>query len=117
MNHWRRCSSLAALMLLLLTVGAALAQSVKYKTLEGKVFGNGDAALSGAIVYLQDSKANSIRSFISTEDGSYRFGQISPDIDYTVWAKYKDAKSPTRTISSFDSRRDLTIDLHIKTGK
>ena len=75
------------------------------------------SVLSGAIIYLQDSKANAIRSFIATQDGSYRFGQISPDIDYTVWAKYNEVKSPTKTISSFDSRKNVTIDLHIKTNK
>ena len=111
-----RRSSLAAV-LLLLAAGAALAQNTKYKTLEGKVFGNEVTPLPGAIVYLQDSKANTIRSFIATEDGSYRFGQISPDIDYQVWAKYKEAKSPTKTISTFDSRKQVTIDLHIKTEK
>ena len=116
MKKWKRRSSLAA-MLFLLSAGAAFAQNVKYKTLEGKVFGNGEAVLSGAIIYLQDSKANTIRSFISTQDGSYRFGQISPDIDYSVWAKYKEVKSPTKTISSYDSRRNVTIDLHIKTNK
>ena len=112
-----KCRSSLAVILLLFAAGAGFAQGVKYKTLEGKVFGSGEAVLSGAIVYLQDSKANSIRSFISTQDGSYRFGQISPDIDYTVWAKYKEAKSPTKTISSFDSRKNVTIDLHIKTSK
>ena len=116
MKRWQRQSSLAVT-LFLLAAGAAFAQNVKYKTLQGKVFGNGEAALSGAIVYLQDSKANTIRSFISTQDGGYRFGQISPDIDYTVWAKYKNAQSPTKTISSFDSRKDVTIDLHIKADK
>ena len=116
MKNWKRRSSLTAV-LFLVAAGAALAQNVKYKTLQGKVFGNGEAVLSGAIVYLEYSKTNGIRSFISTQDGSYRFGQISPDIDYTVWAKYKEAKSPTKTISSFDSRKDLTVDLHIKADK
>ena len=116
MKKRQRRLTLAAV-LLLLAASAAFAQNVKYKTLQGKVFGNGEAVLSGAIVYLQDSKANTIRSFISTQDGSYRFGQISPDIDYTVWAKYKEEKSPSKTISSFDSRRDLIIDLHIKADK
>ena len=116
MKKWKHRSSLAAV-LFLLAAGAAVAQNIKYKTLDGKVFGNDEAPLPGAIVYLQDSKANTIRSFISTQDGSYRFGQISPDIDYTVWAKYKDAKSPTKTISSFDSRKNVTVDLHIKTDK
>jgi hypothetical protein len=108
--------SLAAL-LFLLAAGSALAQNVKFKTLDGKVFGNGSVPLESAIVYLQDSKSNNIRTFIATADGGYRFGQISPDVDYQVWAKYKDSKSPTKTISSFDSRKQLTIDLHIKTDK
>ena len=110
-----RCSSLAAALFLLIA-GVAVAQN-KAKTLEGKVFGNEITPLPGAIVYLQDSKANTIRSFIAIEDGSYRFGQISPDIDYQLWAKYKDAKSPTKTISSYDSRKQVTIDLHIKADK
>ena len=116
MKNWKRRSSLATLVFLL-AAGAAVAQNIKYKTLQGKVFGSAEAALSGAIVYLQDSQSNTIRSFISTKDGSYRFGQISPDIDYTVWAKYKEGKSPTKAISSFDSRREITIDLHIKSEK
>jgi hypothetical protein len=102
---------------LLLFLGAASAQNVKFKSVDGKVFGNNDTPLPNAIVYLQDSRDTNIRTFIATQNGSYRFGQLSPDIDYTVWAKYKDAKSPTRTISSFDSRQQFTIDLHIKTDK
>jgi hypothetical protein len=105
-----------AAMFFLFLAGTA-AQNVKFKTLDGKVLGNGDAPLGSAIVYLQDSRSNNIRTFIATEDGSYRFGQIAPDLDYTVWAKYKNANSPTKTISAYDSRRQLTIDLHIKTDK
>ena len=116
MKRLKRRPAFAAL-LLLLTAVAGSAQNVKYKTLEGKVFGNGNVPLESAIVYLEDSKTNTIRSFISTQDGSYRFGQLSPDIDYQLWARYKSAKSPTRTISSYDSRTQVTIDLHIKTSK
>ena len=112
-----KCRSTVAVLVLILAAGAACAQNIKYKSLEGKVFGNGDAPLPSAIVYLQDSKTNSIRSFISTQDGGYRFGQISPDVDYTVWAKYKDEKSPTKNISSYDSSQRVTIDLHIKADK
>lgn len=102
-------------LLLALVSAAALAQSNAMKTLQGKVLGSGDAPLSGAIVYLQDGKTNDIRSFISTDDGSYRFGQLSSDIDYQVWARYKNEKSPTKPISSYDSRKLVVIDLHIKT--
>jgi hypothetical protein len=106
-----------AAVLLLLAAGPAMAQNAKAKVLEGKVLGSGDAPLVNAVVYLESSKDNSIRSFISTADGSYRFGQISPDIDYQVWAQYHGAKSGSKTISSFDSRKVITIDFHIKSDK
>jgi hypothetical protein len=112
-----KCRSQLAVLFFLLVASSAFAQKVKFKTLDGKVLGNGSVPLESAIVYLQDSKTNNIRTFIATADGSYRFGQISPDTDYEVWAKYKDAKSPTKTISSFDSRKQLTIDLHVKREK
>jgi Carboxypeptidase regulatory-like domain len=111
-----RASSLAVLMLLL-AAGSAVAQSRSLKVLEGKVFGSGSAPLPNAVVYLQSSKDNTIRTFIATQDGSYRFGQIAPDIDYQVWAQYKEEKSGSKTVSSFDSRKTVTIDFHIKTGK
>lgn len=116
MRKLKRPLSLAA-MLFLLAAGSAFPQNTKFKTLDGKVLGNNNVPLESAIVYLQDSKTTNVRTFIATADGSYRFGQISPDIDYQVSAKYKDAKSPTKTISSFDSRKQVTINLHIKTDK
>jgi hypothetical protein len=116
MRRLKRRAQLATL-LFLLAGGSAFAQNTKFKTLDGKVLGNGAVPLPSAVVYLQDSKTNNIRTFIATADGSYRFGQISSDIDYEVWAKYKDSKSSTKTISSFDSRKQVTIDLHIKADK
>ena|ERR1700739_1534160 len=108
-------SVLALLVLTLATAGLALGQSSVTRTLSGKVYGSDETPLSGAIVYLQDSKTNGIRSFFSTNDGSYRFGPLSPDADYQVWARYKNAKSSTKTISSYDTRTNIVVDLHVKT--
>lgn len=102
-------------LIMALVSALAIAEKTTTKTLQGKVFGSGDIPLSGAIVYLEDSKTNDIRSFISTSDGSYRFGQLSTDTDYQVWAQFKNAKSATRPVSSYDSRTEVFIDLHIKT--
>lgn len=110
-------ASVLALLAVLFAAGSAVAQSRAQKVLEGKVLGSGDAPLPSAIVYLQSSKDNTIRTFIATQDGSYRFGQISPDIDYQVWAQYKNTKSGSKTVSSFDSRKLVTIDFHIKADK
>lgn len=108
-----RCCAAALLMGLVSCM--AMAQSSATRTLEGKVLGSGNTPLSGAIVYLEDSKTNEIRSFISTGDGSYRFGQLASDSDYQVWARYHNEKSATKPISSYDSRKQVVIDLHIKT--
>jgi hypothetical protein len=98
-----------------LITGFAAAQSATGKTLQGKVLSSNDSPLTGAIVYLQDGRTNSIRSFISTDNGSYRFGQLASDVDYQVWAQYKGEKSGTKTISSYDSRKKVVIDFRIKT--
>lgn len=102
------------MMALLLAPLAAVAQSDAVRSVEGKVYGAQDAPLSSAVVYLQDQKTNSIKSFISTQDGSYRFGQLSTNVDYQLWADYKGKKSDKKTISSFNSKKQLVIDLHIK---
>jgi len=110
----------AALAALFLIIAAALPpahagdQDFGLKNLQGKVFDAKDAPLAGAIVYLQNSRNNDIKTFISGDDGSYRFAALSADTDYTVWAAYKGKKSPTKAVSSFDTRKQVYIDLHIK---
>lgn len=111
----RAARPLIALLIATLATGIALAQSGATKTLQGKIFSSNNAPLSGAVVYLENDKTNDIRSFISIADGSYRFGQLSSDTNYKVWARYKNEKSATKVISSYDSRTQVFIDLHIKT--
>lgn len=110
---------MGALLLLVAMAAAArpaVAQDQNFgtKLLQGKVLGNNDAPLSGAIVYLQNSRNNDIKSFITEKDGAYHFAGIASDTDYTVWASFKGKKSPTKTVSSFDTRKQVFIDLHVK---
>jgi hypothetical protein len=95
---------------------AAPAQAVQ-KVVQGKVIGSSGAAQQGAIVYLKNGKTGDIKSFISTADGSFRFGQLSPDVDYEIWADYQGKKSATRSVSSFDSKKLLDYQLKVDTGK
>jgi hypothetical protein len=107
---------------LFLTLAVALAslmplagaQDFGIKNLQGKVLNADDAAISGAVVYLQNSRNNDVKTFISANDGAYRFAGLSADTDYTVWAAWKGKKSPSKTVSSFDSRKQVYIDLRIK---
>lgn len=113
-----RFAGFCAAVLLLLAVTAlplALrAQDFGVKQLQGKVFSASDATLSGAIVYLENSRNNDIKSYITETDGGYHFANLSADTDYTLWAAFKGRKSPVKTVSSFDSRKNVFIDLHIK---
>jgi hypothetical protein len=112
--RYLRATVTALMVVGLLASMAAIAQSGSVRSVEGKVYGDTSAPLGSAVVYLQDSKTNNIKSFISTSDGSYRFGQLSADVDYQVWAEYKGKKSDKKNISSFNSKKQLFIDLHIK---
>jgi hypothetical protein len=112
---------LQVLVLLLLTVpllgnpSTAAAQAGQ-KVVEGKVLDANDHPQQGAIVYLKNGKTGDIKSFISVADGGYRFGQLSPDIDYDLWAEYQGHKSSTKTVSSFDSKKLLSYNLKVDAG-
>jgi hypothetical protein len=105
---------LMALVLAVALPASARAQNFGLKNLQGKVFDAGDAAISGAIVYLKNSRNNDVKTFLSDKDGDYRFAGLSADTDYTVWAAYHGQKSSTKTVSSFDTRKQVYVDLKIK---
>jgi hypothetical protein len=105
---------LVGLMVMVALPRAAHAQDFGLKNLQGKVFDASDAPINGAIVYLKNSRNNDVKTFLSEKDGSYRFAGLQADTDYTVWAAYQGKKSPTKPVSSFDTRKQVYIDLKIK---
>jgi hypothetical protein len=107
-------------LLLLFTCAAispqGLAQSLG-RVVQGLVQNSSDQPQANAVVYLQDQKSQEVRTFITEADGHYRFGQLSSDVDYQLWAEFKGHKSKTKSISSFDSKKQLNFDLKIDTAK
>jgi hypothetical protein len=84
------------------------------RTVQGIVSAADDSPIVGAVVYLKNTKTLQVRSFISQTGGSYFFHGLSPDVDYELRAENKGASSPTKTLSSFDSRKDASINLKVK---
>jgi hypothetical protein len=115
----RRCRVIALLLLLVgLTAAAAAAPYPKDKSatgrlLTGKVLDKRDNALPDAVVYLSNTRTRAVKSYIVGADGGYRFPELSPNIDYEVYAQYKGQKSDTKTVSQFDDRKQVNIILRI----
>jgi len=84
------------------------------RTLVGHVFDRQDAPVVKAIVYLKNTKTLVIKTYITDTDGSYRFPALATNVDYEVYAERQGARSDTKTLSSFDSRRQANITLKIK---
>lgn len=85
------------------------------RNVSGQVFTKSDSPISEAVVYLKNTKTLTVKTFITEKDGGYRFPGLSPNVDYEIYADYQGQKSPTKTISSFDTRTTVTLNLHVET--
>ena len=87
---------------------------VTTRTLTGLVLSKSDAPVSNAVVYLKNMKALTVKTVIAGNDGAYRFPELSPNVDYEVYAQREGKKSDTKTLSQFDDRQKANIILRIK---
>jgi hypothetical protein len=85
----------------------------KTRLLLGKVLDAGDNPLPNAVVYLTNTHNRSVKTYIVGADGTYRFPALQPTIDYEVYAQYENRKSGTKTVSQFDDRQQVYINLKV----
>ncbi|MGB9431363.1 MAG: carboxypeptidase-like regulatory domain-containing protein [Candidatus Acidiferrum sp.] len=110
------------LVILLLAVnGSAFAQGSKketqLKTVRGIVNDSGEKPIPNAVVFLKNLRTNSVLSHFSDDQGNYRFTGLDPNVDYEIYAEFDGQKSSSRTVSSLDSRRDMTLNLKVDRKK
>jgi len=104
---------------LLLALGAMSSASPdkKDKTvgrlLFGKVLDPQDNPLPDAVVYVTNTRTRAVKTYIVGADGTYRFPALSTAVDYEVYAQYKGRKSDTKSVSQFDDRSQVYLDLKV----
>jgi hypothetical protein len=104
----------AALGICSLTAPALHAQNLGDRTVSGTVLSEDSDPVPGATVFLKSQKTKSIRSFTSVEKGHYYFAQVNKTEDYDLWAEKDGKKSPVKTVSSWDARKEFVTDLKLK---
>jgi Carboxypeptidase regulatory-like domain len=113
---------LVTVLLVLTTVWAAAAPPPQFggrqkgdntRLLTGRVVDHEENVLPNAVVYLTNTRNHAVKTYIVGQDGTYRFPSLQPSIDYEVYAQYNGRKSDTKTISQFDDRQQVSINLKV----
>ena len=127
MNLLSRAFSFGLALLLIATLSIAATPQDKdkeaakheasLKTVRGLITDKAETPMPASVVFLKNVRSNAIRSYISDDAGNYRFSGLDPNVDYEIHAEKDGAKSQTRTISSFDSKKDIILNLKIDKKK
>jgi hypothetical protein len=122
MNRRQSVTEAIALTCALLVLFSAVAHAAPQKKdksngrlLYGKVLDTHDNPIPDAVVYLTNSRTRTVKTYIVGPDGSYRFPALLAAIDYEVYAQFKGHKSESKSVSQFDDRSEVYLDLRIDT--
>jgi len=89
----------------------------RLRTVRGIVSDKAENPLANSIVFLKNLRTNAVRSSFADTDGSYKFSGLDPNVDYEVHAELDGEKSSVKTVSSFDNRKEITLNLRIDRKK
>jgi hypothetical protein len=87
------------------------------RTVRGVVTDKSEKPIANSVVFLKNLRTNVVLSHFSDQDGTYRFSGLDPNADYEIHAEADDQKSTTRTVSSLDSRKEMTVNLKLDKKK
>jgi len=92
-------------------------REAQLRTVHGQVLDKADGPVSGSVVFLKNTRTNTVRSSYTDDTGNYRFSGLDPNADYELHAEKEDAKSNIKTVSSLDGRKDILLNLKIDKKK
>jgi hypothetical protein len=83
------------------------------RVVHGTVIDKQENPVPSSVVYLKNLKTLAVKTYIADDTATYRFSGLDPNVDYEIYAEHNDLTSSTRTISNFDTRRDLEVTLKL----
>jgi Carboxypeptidase regulatory-like domain len=117
-----RICLLAVVLALSVCMCVGKAQDAKHeaqlRTVRGVVVDkSSESPIPSAVVFLRNTRTNAVRSYIADDEGNYRFSGLDPNVDYEIHAEKDGAKSATRTVSSFDNKKEIVLPLKLEKKK
>ncbi|HTP68363.1 MAG TPA: carboxypeptidase-like regulatory domain-containing protein [Dongiaceae bacterium] len=108
---------------LLLMIGLAAGQGNKkdkestLRSVRGVVSDKSEKPIANSVVFLKNLRTNVVISHFTDAEGSYRFTGLDPNADYEIHAELNGEKSADRTVTSLDSRKEITLNLKLDRKK
>jgi len=117
----RKTLALAALIALAATAlfaqGKSKDRNSELRTVRGTVVDKEEAPVDTAIVYLKNAHTQDIITHLSDTDGTFRFSGLDLNVDYEIHAEHEGWSSSTRSISTFDTRKEFVLTLKLDRKK
>jgi hypothetical protein len=98
---------------ILLLVALPCVPQIEIRSVTGVVTDTKGNTVQGAVVQLENTDSLLVVSYITGNDGRYRFNRLDGDIDYTLKANYRSCWSKRKKLSKFDSWKHREVDLVI----
>jgi|SRR5271157_2550721 len=88
-------------------------RETQLRTVRGVVGDKDDTPLAGSIVFLKNTRTQTVKTYRTDEGGNYRFSGLDPNVDYEIHAEHDDQTSRTHAVSSFDTHKEIVLNLKV----
>ncbi|MCX6586079.1 MAG: carboxypeptidase-like regulatory domain-containing protein [Acidobacteria bacterium] len=92
-------------------------ESANTRAVQGSVKTPDENVAEGAVVQIKNTKTMQVRSFITKADGIFTFSGLSTAVDYELKATFRGMESAVRTVSTFDDRKRVIVNLRLEPKK
>jgi len=87
------------------------------REVRGSTVDKDEKPIASAVIYLQNVRTLTVKTYISDDHGQYHFSGLDPSVDYELHAEHNDQTSSNHTISIFNRRKEIVVILKIDKKK